>query len=149
MVDMSRLQVVKAPASVLSRPTRPVENIDGRISRLADKMFVVMAQAKGVGLAANQIGLGISMFVYRLGDAKGVVINPVLTEASQEIVVDEEACLSLPGKAFRLPRPKVIWVTALDLDGNEVHYEAQDYLARMFCHELDHLAGRLLTDGNS
>lgn len=140
------IQVVKAPASVLSRPTRPVENVDGKVAKLSEKMFAAMRREYGCGLAANQIGSSLSVFVYELGDAKGTVINPVLTEVSAEKVTDDEACLSLPGKAFRLERPKVIWVTALNLDGDEVHYEARDYLARMFCHELDHLAGRLLSD---
>jgi peptide deformylase len=148
VVFMSRLQIIKGGQPILRKPTRQIDNIDGGVKKLSDTMFKIMREAKGVGLAANQIGFSRSMFVYELGDARGTVINPVITEVSQELVMDDEACLSLPGKNFRLHRPKVIWVTALDLEtGNEVHYEAQDYLARMFAHEIDHLNGRLLSDG--
>jgi peptide deformylase len=86
-------------------------------------------------------------FVYDIGDETGphVLINPVIQEAEGEWTYDE-GCLSVPGLSWEIVRPKVVHMTGLDLDGNEISIEADELLARLYQHELDHLDGVLLFD---
>lgn len=142
-------KIVKAPAAVLSRPTEKIENIDGSIVKLAKTMGLVLrTSANGVALAANQIGYSKSMFVYLDENKKmRTVINPEIVHESTDIVRDYEGCLSIPNKRFMKPRPKVISVKFNDEQGDDCYLLLEDFMARMFKHEMDHLEGKLLTDG--
>ena len=132
---------------VLKQRADEVTDVDGRLARLVEDMLQTMYDAPGVGLAAPQVGVRKRLFVYDLhdGSGPGVVINPVITESDGEWVYDE-GCLSVPGLHWEIVRPKTIHLTGYDLDGNEVSFEADELLGRLFQHELDHLDGVLLVD---
>ena len=132
---------------VLRQRADEVTDIDGRLARLCDDMLQTMYDAPGLGLAAPQVGVQKRFFVYDLGagDGASVLINPVITESDGEWEY-YEGCLSVPGLGFDIVRPKKVHVTGVDLDGNEVSFEADELFARLMQHELDHLDGVLLLD---
>ena len=106
---------------MLKQRATEVADIDGTLVRLADDMVQTMYDAPGIGLAAPQVGVQKRLFVYDLQDGEGArtVINPVITESDGEWVY-EEGCLSVPGLAWEIIRPKTVLLTGYDLDGNEV-----------------------------
>lgn len=130
---------------VLRRRAGEVDTIDGRLARLAEDMVETMYEAPGVGLAAPQIGVDKRLFVYDVGDGPQAIVNPVITESRGEWDF-EEGCLSVPGLHWNIVRPKEVHLTGVDLDGKEVSIDADEYLARVFQHELDHLDGVLLLE---
>jgi peptide deformylase len=132
---------------VLKRPAAPVTDVDGNLVKLVDAMYETMYEAPGVGLAAPQVGVQRRFFVYDVADGTGphVLLNPQVVESSGEWEY-EEGCLSLPGLAFEIVRPKVVTVTGQDLDGNDVVLEGDELLGRVFQHEIDHLDGVLMLD---
>jgi peptide deformylase len=132
---------------VLKQRCAEVTDIDGSLVRLVDGMVETMYEAPGLGLAAPQVGVQKRLFVYDLDDGAGpqTVVNPTITEARGEWEFDE-GCLSIPGLYFPIVRPKEIHLTGVDLDGNDVSIEADELLARLLQHELDHLDGRLLLE---
>jgi len=110
-------------------------------------MIVTMREAPGIGLAAPQVGVQRRLFVYELQDETGphVIVNPTISESRGEWTY-EEGCLSVPGLAWEIVRPKEVHLTGYDLEGNEVSIEADELQARLFQHELDHLDGVLLLE---
>lgn len=120
-----------------------ITNIDGKIVKLADEMLRIMYQAPGLGLAATQIGVQKQLFVYDLDDEPLVLINPTIVESSGEWVYDE-GCLSIPGLSVEIVRPKLVLVRGTNLDGNTIEIEADEVMARLFQHEIDHLQGVLM-----
>lgn len=130
---------------VLNGVADKVENIDGKIMRLTQSMFQAMYRAPGLGLAAPQIGIQKQIFVYDIDGEQVTLINPRIVESSGEWVYDE-GCLSIPGLFVEMVRPKQILVRGIDLDGNEIEVEADELLARLFQHEIDHLQGVLMFD---
>jgi peptide deformylase len=132
---------------VLKRPTAEVTEIDGGLAKLVDAMYETMHEAPGVGLAAPQVGVQKRFFVYEVPDETGphVLLNPQIVAATGEWEY-EEGCLSLPGLAFDIVRPKLVTVKGIDLDGNEVVIEGDELLGRVFLHEIDHLDGVLMLD---
>ena len=117
--------------------------IDGRLARLAEDMIATMYAAPGVGLAAPQVGIERRLFVYDVGEGPQAIVNPTISEARGEWNF-EEGCLSVPGLHWNIVRPKEVYLTGVDLDGNDISIEADEYLARVFQHEIDHLDGVLL-----
>jgi peptide deformylase len=144
-VAVGDLQIRTYGDPVLRQATREVEEIDGRVAALADTMIETMRAAPGVGLAANQIGVSRRLFVYDAGDGPVTVINPRLVEADGAFTY-LEGCLSVPGYAWEITRPNHVHLVGLDLDGNELSLEADEYEGRIFQHELDHLDGVLLVE---
>ena len=130
---------------VLAAVAEEVQNIDAKIIRLSDSMLQAMYKAPGLGLAAPQIGVQKKIFVYDIDDEPITLINPRIVESSGEWVYDE-GCLSIPGLYVEILRPKQVLLEAVDLDGNEIRVEADELLARLFQHELDHLNGVLMFD---
>ncbi len=132
---------------VLKRPTAPVTDIDGRLVKLVDAMYETMYEAAGVGLAAPQIGVQQRFFVYDVNDDTGphVLFNPEIVGATGEWIY-EEGCLSLPGLAFEIARPKVVTVRGYDLKGKDIVVEGDELLGRLLLHEIDHLDGVLLLE---
>ncbi len=132
---------------VLKQRAAEVANVDGSLVRLVEDMVETMYEAPGVGLAAPQVGVQKRLFVYDLNDGHGArtLINPTISESRGEWEF-EEGCLSVPGLYFPIIRPKEVHLTGYDLDGNEVSIEADEFEARVFQHELDHLDGRLLLE---
>lgn len=130
---------------VLKAVAEPVVNIDEKLVRLTDEMFEVMYKAPGIGLAATQIGVQRQVFVYDIDEERKVILNPQIVESSGEWVYDE-GCLSIPGLYVEMLRPKRVLVRGINLDGNLVEFEADELLARLFQHEVDHLNGVLMFD---
>ena len=104
-----------------------------------------MYQAEGIGLAAPQVGIQKRLFVYDIGEGPETLVNPEIVDSDGEWSF-HEGCLSVPGLSFEIIRPKEVHLVGRDLDGNEVSIEADELLARLFQHELDHLDGVLLLD---
>jgi peptide deformylase len=138
------------PDPALRNAASPVAQVDDEVRRLAARMVDVMERAHGVGLAAPQLGVLRRMLVYRVGDedAVRVLINPHLSELSEEIVVSTEGCLSLLGGELQVPvsRHARVHVSAVDSDGEPVELEAEGFEARVIQHEIDHLDGVLIVD---
>ena len=130
---------------VLKAVAEPVTNIDAKLVSLTDEMFEVMYKAPGIGLAATQIGVQRQIFVYDIDDKREVILNPQIAESSGEWVYDE-GCLSIPGLYVEMLRPKNVLVRGINLQGNQVEFEADELLARLFQHEVDHLNGVLMFD---
>jgi peptide deformylase len=130
---------------VLRARASEVADIDGKLARLADDMLATMYEAPGLGLAAPQVGVQKRLFVYDVGDGPNTIVNPEIVEVRGEWAYDE-GCLSIPGLAFELVRPKEVHLKGYDLDGNEVSIEADELLARAFQHEMDHLDGVLFIE---
>ena len=129
---------------VLTQRSAEVTEIDGKLARLVDDMVETMHEARGLGLAAPQVGVQKRLFVYQLeGQDPVAVVNPEIRETRGEWEY-EEGCLSIPGLYFPIVRPKEVHLVGFDLDGNEISVEADELEARCFQHELDHLDGRLL-----
>ena len=142
---MSPFEIRTFGDPVLRRAATEVTDIDARLVRLTDDMLTTMYQAPGIGLAAPQVGVQKRLFVYDIGEGPQVLVNPEISESDGEWVY-EEGCLSVPGLTFEIVRPKEVHLTGVDLDGNDVSIEADELLARLFQHELDHLDGVLLLE---
>ena len=139
--------IVKYGKEVLERSAEPVRAFDGQLEKLVADMFETMYAANGVGLAAPQIGLSMRLCVIDTTsgqdpNARVVLANPeiISTEGEQ---VEEEGCLSLPEFRAKTPRPLHATVRAQDVHGKEFTMSGEGLLARAFCHETDHLNGRL------
>lgn len=136
---------------VLRTPTDEVVDFDEPLAALIDDMFASMYAAEGVGLAANQIGVGRSVFVYDCPDASGRhhvghVVNPVLVSAGGEVDDDYEGCLSIPGLHYETERASYAAVEGVDKHGEPVRVVGDGQLARCLQHETDHLHGLLFVD---
>ncbi|SVC61472.1 uncharacterized protein METZ01_LOCUS314326 [marine metagenome] len=150
---MSLLTIVNCMDPILKKKCRQVDNIDDNLVTLTENMIETMYKASGLGLAANQVGVSSGLFVIDVGIEKEkrdpvVIINPVIT-ASEDEILGEEGCLSIPEMFAEVKRAQRVEVKGHDLNGNEVRYEAEGFLARAFQHEMDHLNGVLLWDNLS
>ena len=139
------------PDPLLRQASKPIEQIDTEIQRLADDMLETMYDAPGIGLAAIQIGVPRRMLVIdvaREGEEKKplVFINPEIVASSDERSVYEEGCLSIPDYYAEVERPARVTVKHLDRDGKELITEAEGLLATCVQHEIDHLNGVLFID---
>ncbi|CCH29707.1 peptide deformylase [Actinosynnema sp. NPDC047251] len=139
---MSRLPIVLFGRPVLHAPTRPVEVFDDDLRRLVADLVETMAAAPGAGLAANQVGVDLRLFVYDCGPGRrGCLVNPVLERLPGGLQDGEEGCLSAPGLAYATPRALNVRCSGVDEHGVPQVVEATGYLARCFQHEVDHLDG--------
>ena len=130
---------------VLTKKSRPVEQMTPRISELITDMLDTMYEKMGVGLAAPQVGILKRIVVIDVGEGPIVLINPEIIETSGE-QTGEEGCLSVPGKWGIVTRPNYVKVRALNEEMEEFEIEGEGLLARAFCHEIDHLSGHLYVD---
>lgn len=148
---MALRQILNDNHPALRNPTREVEKINKGVLRLLDDMVETMHEAKGVGLAANQVGVPkrilVALILSEEGEAEKIIelINPVCEEAEGE-VLGVEGCLSVPGQCGEVPRAEKIAVRALNREGREIYLKAEGLLARILQHEMDHLDGILFTD---
>ena len=141
---------------VLHKRALEVTVFDEELRELVQDLYDTMDKAPGVGLAAPQIGVSLRVFVYSYPDdddtpRRGVVINPTLTHSPIEAgpadeELESEGCLSFPGERFALKRGAKVLVEGFDLDQNPVRIEAEDWFARIFQHEFDHLNGIIYVD---
>ena len=129
----------------LRKKCKPVENFDKKLWTLLDDMAETMYAANGVGLAANQVGVLRKAVVIDVDDELLELINPeiIKTQGTQN---GQEGCLSFPRKFGDVCRPRVVTVKAQDRYGKEFTLTGEDLLARAFCHEIDHLYGKVFVD---
>lgn len=135
---------------VLRRKASPVADINGDLADFMDSLVLTMKQAKGLGLAANQVGLTSRIFAIDMSffdplKQPLVIINPVVVASSGEATA-EEGCLSFPGLYMPVTRAKKAAVVGLDRNGKEIVVEGSDLVARVLLHEIDHLDGTLFID---
>ncbi len=140
---MAILNIVKEGDDILKKVCRPVEEITPKTLRLLDDMVETMRAAGGVGLAGPQVGVLRRIVVIEVEEGNVIeLINPKIIAFSGE-QEGTEGCLSLPGKWGIVKRPMNVTVKALNRHGESVTYTGKELLARCFCHELDHLDGKL------
>jgi peptide deformylase len=135
---------------ILREKAKPVENIDGELKETIDKMAEIMYKAKGIGLAANQVGILKRFFIMDVSQREGknkleVYINPEIVSTEGE-TLSEEGCLSIPGYFAPVKRYAKIYVKAYDINGNPIERELDKISAIVFQHEYDHLEGILFID---
>ncbi len=140
--------------SILTTVSKAVDEINDDIKVLIDDMFEVMQRENGIGLAAIQIGVAKRILVVEIlrsdnentPEIKMAMINPIITEKSDELMVDEEGCLSLPEIREDVARSRYIKVDYTDVHGQKQSIEAENLFARVIQHEMDHLDGIVFTD---
>lgn len=130
---------------ILRKRSKVVEKIDDRLLELLDDMVETMRSANGIGLAAPQVGVLKRVIVIDIGEKPLKAINPVIAE-KEGAIKDIEGCLSVPQMRGTVERPEKIKVMFMNEDGEQLVMEPSGYLARVFCHEIDHLDGILYTD---
>lgn len=146
-----KVEIVKEPEKILRKKLKSVEKITPEIKALILDMRKTMVESHGVGLAANQVGRDLAIFVIgaKLAEENKVpdaYINPEITESSREQAEMEEGCLSIPEYWQQIKRTKKIKLKALDENGKKIKIKARGFLARVLQHEYDHLQGVLIKD---
>ncbi|MEU6349841.1 peptide deformylase [Streptomyces sp. NPDC047072] len=147
-------RVTEVGEEVLHKPCRDVTEFGPDLAALIDDMFLTMYIAEGAGLAANQVGVDLRLFVYDCPDDDGGrhvghIVNPVveaLDPAGRRLLDDSEGCLSVPGAIMDVPRPDRAVVRGFDRDGEPLVIEGTGYFARCLEHETDHVNGRVYLD---
>jgi peptide deformylase len=147
---MALLEIKKYPEKILKQKTTPIENIDSDIQHLIENMLETMHAARGLGLAANQVGISKRLCVLdtsQEAEKKSIIvlINPVIIE-KEGLIESSEGCLSIPGCSTGIKRAERIYVSGLNRDGKPINVEGTGLLARALQHEIDHLDGLLLFD---
>jgi peptide deformylase len=145
---MSKLKILEFPDSRLRRVAKPVESVGERERKLADDMLETMYDARGIGLAATQVGEDVRVFVMDISeghDQPQVFFNPEITDRSGSQSY-EEGCLSVPGFYAEVTRPDRVSVRAIDADGEAFEVDADGLLAVCIQHEIDHLDGKMFID---
>jgi peptide deformylase len=143
---MAILKIVKTDDPILRKTSRPVEEITPRIITLLDDMKETLHAANGCGLAAVQVGVLRRIAIVELEEGKTIeLINPqIIARAGRQ--EEAEGCLSIPGQWGITKRPKAVTVRAMNRNGEIFEVRGSDLLARAFCHEIDHLDGKLYID---
>ncbi len=142
---MAIREIRKKGDDILLKKCKTVVNFDKKLHILLDDMYETMVKADGVGLAAPQVGILKRAVVVDTGEGKTELINPeIIDESGSQI--DSEGCLSVPKVFGTVERPMNVKVRAQDRDGNWFEIEGEGLTARAFCHEIDHLDGKLFTD---
>jgi peptide deformylase len=141
-------QIRQYPDPALRMQAREVEQFDDDLARLVERMLRLMADANGVGLAANQVGVVRRVFVFHPDPESDpvAVVNPVIAERGGETASDDEGCLSMQGVQVPVERATTIRLEGRDPTGGELSLELSDLGARVAQHELDHLDGVLIID---
>jgi len=143
---MALREIAKYGDPILRRKARPVAKVTKETKALIDDMIETMRAASGLGLAAPQVRVGERLFVYQVGeDPPEALVNPVILEAEGE-EMGVEGCLSIPKLQGDVLRAKRVVVSGLNRAGKSVKIAAEDLLARVFQHEIDHLDGILFID---
>jgi peptide deformylase len=151
---MAVLEILQIGNPILRRRGVKVTRFDDGLARLAEDMIEAMHQANGVGLAAPQVGISTRLIVVEMPDdedyphpgERWVMCNPEVVKESRETEVCQEGCLSVAGYVGMVERPTAVTIKGQDLSGRKVRVKAEDFLARAFMHEIDHLNGVLYVD---
>ncbi|MDD4955061.1 MAG: peptide deformylase [Candidatus Omnitrophica bacterium] len=141
----TKLRIYTYPERILSKKCRKVEVIDDRIRKLFDEMRLLMIEAKGVGIAANQVGIDLSMALIEFDDKIFKIVNPKILKKEGKVKF-LEGCLSFPGLEVEICRAKKVWVSYTSEKNEPVDLELEGIPAIVFQHEIDHLNGVLLSD---
>lgn len=142
---MATRQIRLAGDPILYKVCKEVKELTPMLETLIDDMLETMYEANGVGLAAPQVGILRRIAVIDIGDGPIVLVNPRIIEEEGEQIGDE-GCLSVPGKAGQVTRPNRVVIRACDENMDEYEMEADELLARAFCHEIEHLEGHMYTE---
>ena len=145
---MAKLEILTYPDKFLNKPTKPLENIDGDVQEMIDKMATTMYEAPGVGLAAIQVGWNKSLLVYDVSPrdenhSLHVLINPKVIAQEGEIISENEGCLSVPELRADVKRAASVTIEGFDREGKPLRFDAEGLLAIVLQHEIDHLNGTL------
>jgi peptide deformylase len=151
---MAVLEILQIGNPVLRRRGVKVTRFDSGLARLAEDMIETMHEASGVGLAAPQVGVSTRLIVVEMPDdedyphpgERWVICNPEVVKESREKEVGQEGCLSVKGYVGMVERPTAVTIKGQDLTGRKIRVKADDFLARAFLHEIDHLNGVLYVD---
>ena len=143
---MAILQIRRWGDPVLRQKAKEVERVTDVHRRLVADMLETMREAPGVGLAGPQVGVLERVFVWEVGEEHGAVFNPRIVATGEEEVEGEEGCLSLPGLYYPVTRYESVTVEGIDENGDPVKLDADELLARVCQHEMDHLDGVLFID---
>lgn len=150
LIDPAALRIIHFPHPTLRRCSKPVKRVDAELVAVVRRMFELMDEADGLGLAANQVNLPLRFFIANLKEVTGedeevVFINPVLSHRKGREVASE-GCLSFPKLFANVMRPKQVRIQAYSLDGREINLELDGLFARVVQHETDHLDGVVFPD---
>ena len=146
---MAKLNILRYPDPRLHTVAKPVVKVDTRIQQLVDDMLDTMYEANGVGLAATQVDVHERVIVIDTSDERDdprVLINPELVAKSDEMILWEEGCLSVPTFYDKVDRHARVTVKALDREGREYSFDADGLLAVCVQHEMDHLVGKVFVE---
>jgi len=150
---MALLPITIYGDSILRKTIKPIKSIDDEIIMIIQNMFSTMRNANGIGLAGNQVGLDKKIFIIDVSPVEDyehikpiVMINPQIIKKSNEKIIMEEGCLSLPDFRVDVERPENIVVKYLSPAEQEEELEATDLFARVILHEYDHLIGKMIPD---
>jgi len=148
---MSKLEILTYPDKFLGEPTKPLENIDGKVQETIDQMAATMYDAPGIGLAAIQVGWDKSLLIYDIAPrdenrSLHVLINPKIVTQEGEMLSENEGCLSVPDFRADVKRAANITVEGFDREGKPVRMDADGLLAIVLQHEIDHLNGTLFIE---
>ncbi|MBN9204927.1 peptide deformylase [Methylibium petroleiphilum] len=146
---MPLLDILRYPDPRLHTVAKPVTEVDERIRQLVDDMLETMYEAQGVGLAATQVDVHQRVIVIDVSDDRNeprVLINPELLQVSDEMVVGDEGCLSVPQIYDKVPRHAKVTVRALGRDGQAYQFDAEELLSVCVQHEMDHLMGKVFVE---
>ncbi len=147
---LTNLKIVQYPHPTLRHKSKPITRVDAQLKHIISEMFDLMYEAKGIGLAANQVDLPLQMFIVNVAGKRDegeelVFINPVVSSPKGTDEA-EEGCLSIPSVGANVVRPEQVHVSAYDLSGNEIDETVEGMLAKVIQHEHDHLHGVLFID---
>jgi len=146
---MAKRTILSYPDPRLHTVAKPVQGVDARIKTLVEDMLETMYDANGIGLAATQVDVHERLVVIDISEERDkplVLINPEIVWASDQKVLNEEGCLSVPGIYDGVERSTSVRVTALDAEGEPQAIEAEGLLAVCIQHELDHLLGKVFVE---
>lgn len=143
---MAKRNIVKLGDDILRKVCRTQLNFDEKLHQILDDMKETMYDAEGVGLAAPQVGILRRYCIVDVGDGLIELINPVITEKSEETQTGSEGCLSIPDRYETVTRPMKVTVRAQNRYGENFTVSGEGFKARALCHEIDHLDGILYID---
>ncbi|HDN86053.1 MAG: peptide deformylase [Candidatus Omnitrophota bacterium] len=144
-MGVTELKIHTWPSKILRKKCKLVDKVDKRIKDLFEQLYLLMKNHQGVGIAANQAGLDLSLIVIEAEDKVFKLANPRIIKKEGKIEI-EEGCLSFPGLILRIKRARKVWVDALDDKGHPLSIEAEGLLSVIFQHEIDHINGVVFVD---
>ncbi len=140
----TKLKILTWPNQILCKKCNKVKSVDDKIRKIFNEMRLLLIEAKGVGLAANQVGLDLSLALIEIEDKIFKLVNPCITKREGKVKF-LEGCLSFPELEVEVERAKKVWVSYLNEHGEPIDLELDGILSIIFQHEIDHLNGILIT----